>query len=155
MIAGNKTMNSIATAYMFLDVPWYELLFVSSYESELASSMSYAFTYGIASILSTTITNNTIPADKIIKETYDIDFHEIIDLNEEKRKSNETTSTTKDNENDTDSNTDDDESNNFSSSIPLQSIFQQKVIDLYQSAKEKFLTTTTTTTTTTPTTTTR
>jgi hypothetical protein len=103
--------------------------------------MSYAFAYGMASILSTTLTNATIPVDRIIKDAYDVDFHEIIDLNKESSDATVTT-TTKDDDDDADGSNDDDDHNNsyLSSSIPLQTIFQQKVIDLYQSAKEQFLT---------------
>ena len=50
----NSTMNTIVTAYMFLNVPWYALLpyySVSTFEHELATNISHAFVHGVAQLL--------------------------------------------------------------------------------------------------------
>ena len=52
MTPGNSTINAYATAFTFLDVPWYELLFFNSWKSELTDSVSWAFCQGVAGILS-------------------------------------------------------------------------------------------------------
>ena len=52
MTAGNSTLNAYATAFMFLDVPLYQLLFFNSWKAELADSVSWAFCQGVAGILS-------------------------------------------------------------------------------------------------------
>jgi hypothetical protein len=48
---GNVQMNALASAFMFLDVPWYQFLFFGSWKGELAESMSWAFTQGVAGLL--------------------------------------------------------------------------------------------------------
>ena len=48
---GNVQMNAMASAFMFLDVPWYQFLFFGSWKGELAESMSWAFTQGVAGLL--------------------------------------------------------------------------------------------------------
>lgn len=52
MNAGNTTLNALATAYMFLEVPLYQFLFFASWKAELADSVSWAFTQGVAGLLS-------------------------------------------------------------------------------------------------------
>ena len=52
MTPGNSTLNAYATAYMFLDVPLYELIFFNSWKAELTESISWAFCQGVAGILS-------------------------------------------------------------------------------------------------------
>jgi hypothetical protein len=52
MKPGNSTLNTYATAFMFLDVPWYTLLFGTSWKSELTDSVAWAFSQGVAGILS-------------------------------------------------------------------------------------------------------
>jgi hypothetical protein len=52
MTPGNPTMNALATAFMFLDVPFYQFLFFGSWKHDLADSMSWAFTQGVAGLLS-------------------------------------------------------------------------------------------------------
>jgi len=49
---GSPEMNMLASAFMFLDVPLYQFLFFSSWRGELADSMSWAFTQGVAGLLS-------------------------------------------------------------------------------------------------------
>ena len=48
---GNVQINALASAFMFLDVPWYQLFFFASWKGELAESMSWAFTQGVAGLL--------------------------------------------------------------------------------------------------------
>lgn len=45
-------MNMLASAFMFLDVPLYQFLFFGSWKGELADSVSWAFTQGVAGLLS-------------------------------------------------------------------------------------------------------
>ena len=50
----NVTLNTIVTAYMFLNLPWYALLpyySVSTFEHELATNISHAFVHGVAQLL--------------------------------------------------------------------------------------------------------
>jgi hypothetical protein len=58
MKPGNVTANSLATAYMFLDVPMYQFFFFGSWKAELADSVSWAMTQAISSLLSK-ISNGT------------------------------------------------------------------------------------------------
>ncbi len=117
----SPTINAVATAFMFLDVPWYELLWFAHFREELAQSMAYAWTRGVASLLSDL---SGVPDDRIVKDTYEIDFHEKltatpshINVNGDgKHPSNRESEDTH--------------------SIPLTTIFEKKMIDLYQSAKE-------------------
>lgn len=52
MEPGDKTMNAYASAFMFLDVPFYQFLFFGSWKAELADNASWAFTRGVAGLLS-------------------------------------------------------------------------------------------------------
>lgn len=58
MKPGNSSANALATAYMFLDVPFYQFFFFGSWKSELADSVSWAMTQAISSLLSK-ISNGT------------------------------------------------------------------------------------------------
>jgi hypothetical protein len=58
MKPGNSTTNALATAFMFLDVPFYQFFFFGSWKSELADSVSWAMTQAISSLLSK-ISNGT------------------------------------------------------------------------------------------------
>lgn len=55
---GSPEMNTWASAFMFLDVPLYQFLFFSSWKEELADNMSWAFTQGVAGLLSTIASKN-------------------------------------------------------------------------------------------------
>jgi hypothetical protein len=114
MPQSNATINALATFYMFLDVPWYELLWYSKIKEDLAQSMSYAWTRGVASLLSDMSDTSD---DHIVKDTYGIDFHGILSTS-----SGPTILSTKDNNN---------------NNIPLGSIFEKKLIELYQNAYQK------------------
>ena len=46
------TLHTVTTAYFFLDVPWYHLIFLSYWKQDLADSMSFAFTQSVAALLS-------------------------------------------------------------------------------------------------------
>ena len=52
MKPGNSTLNSYATAYMFLDLSWQELLFFGTWKTEFAESVSWAFCQGLAATIS-------------------------------------------------------------------------------------------------------
>jgi hypothetical protein len=45
-------LDEIATAWMFMNVPWYQILFFRQWQADLAENMSWAFTQGVAGILS-------------------------------------------------------------------------------------------------------
>lgn len=45
-------IDEIATAWMFMNVPWYQILFFRQWQADLAENMSWAFTQGVAGILS-------------------------------------------------------------------------------------------------------
>jgi hypothetical protein len=49
---GNVQMNALASAFMFLDVPLYQFIFFGSWKGDLVDSMSWAFTQGVAGLLS-------------------------------------------------------------------------------------------------------
>eukprot|EP00980_Cylindrotheca_fusiformis_P031440 scaffold26366_cov117-Cylindrotheca_fusiformis.AAC.11 len=49
---GNPTLNAVTTAYMFLDLPLWQLLFFGSFKQELTESISWAFTQGVNRLLS-------------------------------------------------------------------------------------------------------
>jgi hypothetical protein len=50
--SSNPKFDSYATAYMFLDVPWYKMLFFSHWQADVAENMSWAFSQATAAILS-------------------------------------------------------------------------------------------------------
>jgi hypothetical protein len=60
MTPGNSTLNALASAFMFLDVPLYQFLFFGSWKAELTDSMSWALTQGAASLLSS-LSHGTLP----------------------------------------------------------------------------------------------
>ena len=66
MAPGNPTINTLATAYMFLDVPLWQMLFWRHYEKELATSMSWAFTQGVAQLLSSVVSGGAVPVSDIL-----------------------------------------------------------------------------------------
>ena len=160
----NTTLNTIVTAYMFLNVPWYALLpsvSVSTFEHELATNISHAFVHGVAQLLvnvrnqssnnnrrnnSSSSTSNTNTAasesnsiliggndedededdgDANTNNTLGIHFHETLEFDLH-----------------------DDEVDRATKSAPagagnhdttLTTIFQQQLIDLYQSSIPKFV----------------
>jgi len=44
--------DELGTAWMFMNVPWYKLLFFRHWQADLAENMSWAFIQGVAGILS-------------------------------------------------------------------------------------------------------
>ena len=131
-VYGNSSLNAIATAYMFLNVPWYELLWISHYKDELATDMSWSFTQGVASLLSNLPLSgggDHIPWDRIITDRDDgvseIDFCETIEIS----RKGEGEAFRIELENDSVNNDD-----GQSEKIPIRKIFEQKAIDLYNSS---------------------
>jgi hypothetical protein len=51
MKPGNVTLNAFATAYMFLDIPLYQFFFFSAWKQDIANSMTWTFTQGVAGLL--------------------------------------------------------------------------------------------------------
>ena len=135
-VYGNSSLNAIVTAYMFLNVPWYELIWFSYFQDELSSNVSWSFTQGVASLLSNIPTygaGDHIPLDRIITErgdeTCEIDFREIIEITKERENGTYCIRAIDDN---MDSGSTD--SNGIGNIIPLRGIFQEKVIELYRSS---------------------
>mmetsp|Transcript_62311 Transcript_62311/g.69714 ORF Transcript_62311/g.69714 Transcript_62311/m.69714 type:complete len:383 (+) Transcript_62311:16-1164(+) len=126
---GDSSLNAIVTAYMFLNVPWYELVWISHFKNELSSSISWAFTHGVANLLSKLSSSSSgqrsisvstdciiIPAlDDTTNYTCGIDFHETLELCQNNNESNYNTM-----------------------NIKLQKMFQEKVISHYESAATSF-----------------
>lgn len=142
-VYGNSSLNSIVTAYMFLGVPWYELFWISHFQDELSSSMSWSFTQGVASMLSNLPLSgggDLIPPDRIVRDRDDgsseIDFCETIEIS----RNSENDAYQIRVENDDDSRTNDGQSDtslSTSKSIPLRKIFHEKAIELYHSSVNK------------------
>ncbi|VEU41345.1 unnamed protein product [Pseudo-nitzschia multistriata] len=144
-VYGSSSLNAIVTAYMFLNVPWYELFWISHFKDELSSNMSWSFTQGVASLLSNLPSyggGNPIPANRIISEEADgtcrIDFRETIEI------SSVGNSAYRISVLDEDENVDGMENNGSSCSDPidrnavqLRQMFHEKVLELYQSSMDK------------------
>ena len=55
LTSSNPAMDTLATAFLFLNVPWYTcLFFFKQWKRDLAEDMSWAFTQGVSGILSNT-----------------------------------------------------------------------------------------------------
>jgi hypothetical protein len=50
--SSNASVDALATAFFFLNVPWYNLLFFKQWKRDLAEDMSWAFAQGVSGILS-------------------------------------------------------------------------------------------------------
>lgn len=142
---GSSSLNAIVTSYMFLNVPWYELFWISDVKDELSSSVSWAFTHGVANLLSNLSSSSSsgisVSADSIISHRTDdsttcgIDFHKTLEFNN--------------NNNDSDSGSDEDNTsinatsinnNSKNNTIQLQHMFEEKVVAHYKSAINNFAT---------------
>ena len=142
---GSSSLNAIVTSYMFLNVPWYELFWISDVKDELSSSVSWAFTHGVANLLSNLSSSSSsgisVSADSIISHRTDdsttcgIDFHKTLEFNN--------------NNNDSDSGSDEDntsinatsiDNNSKNNTIQLQHMFEEKVVAHYKSAINNFAT---------------
>lgn len=115
---GNVQINALASAFMFLDVPWYQLFFFASWKGELAESMSWAFTQGVAGLLAD-MTLQTVPITNIINDTYEVRFHTKIGAVATSNPRVEQEQTAVD-----------------ETVVPLSNMFEPKVMDLFQSAKK-------------------
>ena len=143
---GSSSLNAIVTSYMFLNVPWYELFWISDVKDELSSSVSWAFTHGVANLLSNLSSSSSsgisVSADSIISHRTDdsttcgIDFHKTLEFNNN-------------NNNDSDSGSDEDntsinatsiDNNSKNNTIQLQHMFEEKVVAHYKSAINNFAT---------------
>jgi hypothetical protein len=124
---GDRRMNMLATAFMFLNIPLYQLLLFGSWKGELADNMSWAFTQGVAGLLShwTTTSSKTISWNTIIQDTYEINFHTTVGgrLNNGVQQAETTTEHSK-------------QVNDPEGSMPLQNILEKKLIDLYTKARD-------------------
>lgn len=116
---GNVQMNALASAFMFLDVPLYQFLFFGSWKGELADSVSWAFTQGTAGLLAD-LASPSVPMNSIISDMYELNFHE---------KLGGTKAVTMEAK-------DDDSEKVDNPVIPLEDMLEEKLIALYQSAKE-------------------
>ena len=52
VMSSNPMFDAYATAYLFLDLPLYKLLFFSHWQADLAENMSWAFAQAMAGVLS-------------------------------------------------------------------------------------------------------
>lgn len=50
--SSHPLLDELATAWMFMNVPWYHLIFFRDWQDDLAENMSWAFVQGVAGILS-------------------------------------------------------------------------------------------------------
>jgi hypothetical protein len=139
-VYGNSSLNAIVTAYMFLNVPWYELFWISHFQDELSSNISWSFTQGVAGLLSNLPSSGggePIPVDRIIVErddgTCEIDFRETIEIS--RRNGTDALRVRVVNDNDDDvSSEPSDSSSDINNTIPLRRVFHEKAIELYQSS---------------------
>lgn len=60
---GNSSVNTLTTAYMFLDLPIWQLLFFGAWKQDLTDSMTWAFTQSITDILSKISNTNKSSTD--------------------------------------------------------------------------------------------
>jgi hypothetical protein len=122
---GDSQLNMIVTAYMFLEIPLYQVLLFGRWKEDLTDNMSWAFTRGVAGLLSSltrttsTASPNMISMNDIVNDTYEVSFHATIGGNKRTETPNEDIQTVRDPE----------------GSVPLEQMFQEKVIDLYSAAK--------------------
>lgn len=117
---GNVQMNALASAFMFLDVPWYQFLFFGSWKGELAESMSWAFTQGVGGLLAD-LTSQTVPMNNIIKDAYEVKFHTKVGGKTSNAKVDQKDETL------VDDNT---------TIVPLANMLEPKVIEFFQAAKQ-------------------
>jgi hypothetical protein len=141
---GSSSLNAIVTSYMFLNVPWYDLFWISDVKDELSSSISWAFTHGVANLLSNLSSSSSsgisVSADSISTHrtnnnstTCGIDFHKTLEFNNNNDHDDSDESNTPTNTTSTDS-------NNKTNTIQLQNMFQEKVVAHYESAISNFAT---------------
>ncbi len=139
-VYGNSSLNAIVTAYMFLNVPWYELFWISHFQDELSSDIAWSFTQGVASLLSNIPSSgggDHIPSNRIVKESSDgtseIDFCEMIEIS--RNTENGAYRISVDNNDDNVDGVDSDGSiSSRNHTIPLRKIFDEKAIALYHSS---------------------
>jgi len=150
-VYGNSSLNAIVTAYMFLNVPWYELFWISHFQDELSSNISWSFTHGVASLLSNLPSSgggNPISIDRIITEENDgrcgIDFRETIEISRSAENSAYRISVVNDDENVDDIQNKEGSNSNCGGSNAIRlrhrQMFQEKVLKLYQSSIDKAVT---------------
>ncbi|KAL3936190.1 MAG: hypothetical protein SGBAC_008443 [Bacillariaceae sp.] len=72
---GNTTLNAVTTAYMFLDVPIWQLVFFSEFKAELTDSVSWAFVQGMNSLLSKLA---NVPTQPDASSGHDINFQKTL-----------------------------------------------------------------------------
>eukprot|EP00934_Nitzschia_sp_Nitz4_P005467 Nitzschia sp. Nitz4//scaffold183_size43938//3886//6747//NITZ4_007264-RA/size43938-processed-gene-0.12-mRNA-1//-1//CDS//3329539596//5457//frame0 len=108
---GNRTMNTLASAFMFLEVPLYQFLFFSSWKADLAESMSWAFTQGVAALLSNF---SSVPVNAIVHDEYTLKFQHPVQAPSTQTPNKE-----------------------LDQVLPLENIMDKKLLDLYQSARNK------------------
>jgi hypothetical protein len=115
---------------MFLDVPWYELFWFRHFKEELAQSMAFAGMVGVANLLSL-FSGGGVPPDRIVKDTYGVDFHErwtVAAIQPDDGGGDDAGEK---------GSSDIGESDKTTLTRPLTAMFEKKVIDLYQSAKDR------------------
>ena len=72
LTSSNPKMDTLATALLFLDVPWYKFLFFKQWKRDLAEDMSWAFSQGVAGILSNVY---RLPFDTVVIDDSSLAFN--------------------------------------------------------------------------------
>jgi hypothetical protein len=52
IVSSNPTFDAFFTGYMFLEVPWYKMIFFKDWQQDTAENMTWAFTHGVSGVLS-------------------------------------------------------------------------------------------------------
>ena len=152
---GDPTMNMLVTAFMFLEVPLYQILFFSSWKEELAENMSWAFPKGVAGLLShvflrdPTTTTRILHKDNNINdtsssgsssilnnETNELCFHATVGGNHPPaaKEAADAAGTGRTTTNHDNARQDEEKE---AALPPLQNIMQQNMIDLYDKARKE------------------
>lgn len=136
MVPGNSTLNSMATGYMFLDVPWYEILWLSHFEADLAENIAWAFTRGVGELL-WSLPSPSSPPTPDDEDMHggaatgeEVNFHRTINLIQAMAASVDMVGKHNDEEC---------SSNNNSQRTSLQTMFHDKVLKHFQLAKDNAL----------------
>jgi hypothetical protein len=81
---GNSTLNAVTTAYMFLDLPIWQLIFFGAWKQDLTESTSWAFTQSMTNLLSKLSNTSSSRDDAVTIDSDEIDFEDIIHNPEER-----------------------------------------------------------------------
>jgi len=152
LVPGNARLNSALSAFMFLDVPWYEILWLSHFEADLSDNISWAFAKGVGDLLcllplKSSLTNDegggtgysgSSSNNNSDKELGLVDFHHTINLIDAATESVEAIGKAAvPAENDSEITSNSCVSDNLRET--LKTMFEEKMIEYYLSAKDNAL----------------